>query len=146
AGRRPRGVVVRTSTRCSPPWWSSLRSERPMNTEARGYSWPPFEPGHTITVKHGAKAERFVQPVADELAVWLAAVAPWTAQPAFRASVAAWSYSEAQATLLRSYVDAHGVLDDAGVPLPAVALLDRVETRAGRLRSELGLTPSSWAK
>lgn len=27
---------------------------------ARGYSWPPFEPGHTASVRHGAHSERLV--------------------------------------------------------------------------------------
>jgi hypothetical protein len=34
---------------------------------ARGYSWPPFEPGHTLSTRHGAYSPRRVEPLAAEL-------------------------------------------------------------------------------
>lgn len=105
----------------------------------------PFEPANTAAVKHGATSVRVVRPIADALAAELRSVAPWTAQGAFAASVAAWSWAEAQSVVLRAYIDDRGVLDGRGKPRPACALLDRVEVRAGRLRAELGLTPNAWA-
>jgi hypothetical protein len=106
---------------------------------------PAFEPGNDAAEKHGARSARRVEPLATELVSELLAVAPWCAQGAFAGTVAAWSWAEAQAALLRAYIDEHGMLDDEGKPLPALALLDRVETRAGRLRDALGLTPRAWA-
>jgi hypothetical protein len=117
-----------------------------VSTDARRYSWAPFEKDNIAAETHGAWSSRKVQPVADEIARSLASVAPWAALPSFSATVRAWSWSEAQAQLLRKYVDEHGMLDDDHQPRPAVGLLDRVEIRAARLRGELGLTPSSWAK
>ena len=35
--------------------------------DARGYSWPPFEPGNTLAVKHGARSDRLVQARAVEI-------------------------------------------------------------------------------
>src|SRR5438874_771269 len=38
-----------------------------MGEAARGYSWPQFPPGHTLTLRHGAKSPRRVDPLAAEL-------------------------------------------------------------------------------
>lgn len=105
----------------------------------------PYQPGNWESATHRALSPRAVAPLADQLGAELGSMAPWCAQPAFGATVAAWAWAEAQAALLRAYVDEHGLLDDNGAPLPACALLDRVEARAGRLRAELGLTPRAWA-
>jgi hypothetical protein len=35
--------------------------------EARGYSWPPFEPGNTAALTHGATSNALVNPRAEEL-------------------------------------------------------------------------------
>src|SRR4051794_6535734 len=110
----------------------------------KGERAPAFEPGNDAAETHGALSSRRVEPLASDLAAELLAVAPWCGQGAFAATVAAWSWSEAQAALLRAYIDEHGMLDADGRPLPALALLDRVETRAGRLRDALGLTPRAW--
>jgi hypothetical protein len=59
---------------------------------ARGYSWPPFEPGNGAAIKHGATSRRRVQPLADELARQCREVAPWVGVPAFAATVADWSW------------------------------------------------------
>jgi hypothetical protein len=110
---------------------------------ARGYSWQPFQPGHTLSLRHGAWSKRSVAPLAERIAADLASAAPWTRSPAFASTIASWSWAEAQATLLRAWLDAHGHLDDEGVPRPATLMLDRVESRAAKLRSELGLSPIS---
>ena len=47
--------------------------------------------------------------------------------------------------LLRRWIDEHGLLGDDGQP-QAVALLQRLETRASTLREELGLTPQALAR
>jgi hypothetical protein len=82
-----------------------------------------------------------LQPVADRLAAGLGGVAPWTVAGAFAGSVASWAHAEAQAYLLRQYVDERGVLDEDGQPRPAVGMLERVELRLVGLRDRLGLTP-----
>jgi hypothetical protein len=112
----------------------------------RGYSWPPFQPGHTLTLKHGATSSRVLQPLADQLAAGLGEVAPWTSAGAFAGSVASWAHAEAQAYVLRQYLDEHGLVDDEGQPRPAAGLLERVETRLTNLRAQLGLTPLALGK
>ena len=37
----------------------------------RDYSWPPFQPGHTLSVRHGAYATLALKPRAEEIAVRL---------------------------------------------------------------------------
>jgi hypothetical protein len=107
------------------------------------YSWPPFESGNTAAMRHGAKSPRTVQPLADQFTAGLLEAAPWTGSPAFAPTVKAWAYSEAQAELLRAWIDEHGLVDEDGVPRGAVDFHDRVEKRAAKLRAELGLTPQS---
>ncbi len=113
---------------------------------SRSYSWPPFEAGHTLSLRHGATSPRTVAPIAERLAAELADSAPWTAGPSHAATVAAWSWAEAQATLLRAWLDEHGLLTAEGEPRPAAALLDKVDKRAANLRAELGLSPMALAK
>lgn len=113
---------------------------------ARGYSWPPFEPGNTASQTHGADSDRKVRPVADELAAWLADVAPWTTGPAYAATASAWCWAEARCRLIRSWLDSHEVVNDEGEVPNAATYLERIEARAERLRSELGLGPLALAK
>ncbi len=106
-----------------------------------GERQPPFEPGNTVALSHGARSPRMVEPIARELAAELVTVAPWTSRPAFAADIAAWANSEAQCRLLRAYIDEHGLLDGEGEPRSALGLLDKAESRAARLRQALGLSP-----
>jgi hypothetical protein len=73
----------------------------------------------------------------------LVADAPWAAAAAFTHAVRSWAYSEADAVLLRRYLDKVGLLDDEGEPRNAAHLLGRVEGRLIKLRAELGLSPMS---
>jgi hypothetical protein len=43
---------------------------------ARGYSWPPFAPGHTLSLKHGVYSERKIGERAAEVLADLAEVMP----------------------------------------------------------------------
>jgi hypothetical protein len=113
---------------------------------ARGYSWAPFEPGHEVTLTHGAWSERKVQPLAEHYAATLTTAAPWVAAPAFAGTVASWAWAEGQAHLLRAYVDEHGHLDADGEERSAVRTLDRIEARLAKLRDQLGLNPTALSK
>lgn len=94
-------------------------------------------------MRHGAKSPRKVQPLADQIAAGLTEVAPWTRSPAYAPTITAWAYVEAQARLLRAWIDEHGLVDEDGLPRGPVDFHDRVEARAAKLRAELGLTPAS---
>lgn len=125
----------------------SAELEQPATgAPARGYSWPPFQPGHTLSMRHGAKSARMVAPIAEQMASELSAAAPWTSGAQFAPTVAAWAWAEAQAQLVRQHLDEIGLLDEDGQPRGAANFLDRVEGRAAKLRAELGLTPASMVK
>jgi hypothetical protein len=113
---------------------------------ARGYSWPPFQPGNLAALRHGARSPRILAPIADQLAVGLAQVAPWTSASSFQGTVASWSWAEAQAVVLRAYLDDCGLVDDDSQPRPAAGMLERVEIRLAGLRGQLGLTPLALGK
>jgi hypothetical protein len=113
---------------------------------ARGYSWPPFRPGNLAALRHGARSPRILAPIADQLAAGLAHVAPWTSAALFQGAVASWSWAEAQAVVLRAYLDEHGLVDDDDQPRPATGMLERVEARLAGLRGQLGLTPVALGK
>lgn len=117
-----------------------------MGDAARGYSWPPFAPGHTLSLKHGADSPARVQPIADELATWLAEHAPWTARPAFIGTAAAWCWAEARCRLVRAYLEEQPLVGADGDVLRAATYLERLETRAAGLRRDLGLDPQSLAR
>lgn len=68
-------------------------------------------------------------------------MAPWTSAAAFTGTVASWAWAEAQAHVLRAWLDQHGLVDAEGQPRPAAGMLERVEGRLGNLRAQLGLTP-----
>jgi hypothetical protein len=112
----------------------------------RGYSWPPFQPGNLDALKHGARSPRILAPIAEQLAGGLADLAPWTSAASFQGTVASWSWAEAQAVVLRAYLDEHGLVDDDGQPRPAAGMLERVEARLAGLRAQLGLTPLALGK
>jgi len=102
-----------------------------------------FRPGHELTTTHGATSSRRVAPIADALAAQLVEDAPWTGSPAFAGTAQSWAHAEAQAALLRVWLDEHGLLDEDGQESGAAKMYDRVETRLSRLRDQLGLTPRS---
>jgi hypothetical protein len=112
----------------------------------RGYSWPPFEPGNLAALKHGARSPRILAPIAEQLGAGLAQVAPWTSAASFQGTVASWSWAEAQAVVLRAWLDEHALVDDDGQPRPAAGMLERVEGRLAGLRGQLGLAPLALGK
>ncbi|MCM3554531.1 hypothetical protein M3697_05345 [Janibacter melonis] len=110
---------------------------------------PPFQPGHTLTVTHGARSPRKVDPLAQDL------VDRTLADPAlsylhaesYLPALWAWARAEAQAQLLDEYL-ADRAVDTVASKRSTAAYreLHRAETRAANLRTQLGLTPLSRAR
>lgn len=113
---------------------------------ARKYSWPPFEPGHTLSLRHGAYSPRKVDPLAEELAEKAREAALYLSDPGYSAAVWAWARAEARVQLLTEWVDEHGLLDAEGRPRAAADLLIRCERLAAEGRARLGLDPLSRAR
>ncbi|MHB1433606.1 MAG: hypothetical protein ACYCVZ_16030 [Streptosporangiaceae bacterium] len=125
---------------------------------------PPFAPGNTYAVRHGASRDRFVAPLAAEIEAELKAspVAPWLADPELADDVAALARAMAIGRLLDEYLDRSmsvtAAMDVLGDPdagrapvLEARAVMAALEQarlasgRASRLRSRLGLDPLAVA-
>jgi len=128
------------------PRGSGIPAGGPGHGTPRGWSWPPFEAGNQAALTHGARSPRILTPIADQFAAGLAELAPWTSAASFQGTVASWSWAEAQAVVLRAWLDEHGLVDDDGQPRPAAGMLERVETRLAGLRGQLGLTPLALGK
>lgn len=122
------------------------RISRPCNSSrwpvvgkpARGYSWPAFKPGNRAADKHGAYSPRLVKPIAERLRAELIAAAPWCGHPAFAFEVDALARVEAQIRLTWDALD-------RGADVSADRL-DRLEARAHKLRSALGMNLTAWAR
>jgi hypothetical protein len=119
--------------------------ERSNGGSARGYSWPPFENGHTLSMRSGF----WVDPqLRDEHRAELAEIEaalieslPYPAEPFALAvnqlSVRLWRQRRAYRDL-----DEHGLLRD-GKPAPILDHLAKLENRIMADLEALGLTPRS---
>ena len=127
----------------------------PATRPPRGYSWQPFQPGHELTLKHGAFSPRRVDPIAAGLVDQVLADPQCSdlESPRWRAALWAWARAEAQVQLLDAWLakageqSGDGVGDlDAEAVRSAYLLLHRAETRATTQRGRLGLDPLSAAR
>jgi hypothetical protein len=120
---------------------------------ARGYSWPPFEPGNAAAFVHGAFSERAIAPRAEALARAVLEDGEFpdhVRSPVFRISLAAWTRAEAVASLLFDHLITLGAEQMmtprlAGTRAP-VDLWRAADAHAAKLRGELGLSPVSYAR
>lgn len=77
---------------------------------ARGYSWPAFEPGHTKALRHGARSERKVAPLAEEIELAARNDPSWPSyldSAEYAAAVSAWARAEAVVSLLWTWLSEH---------------------------------------
>ena len=112
---------------------------------ARGYSWPPAEPGNTLALKYGAHSPRVYEPIARALVA--AVIDEREDLVPYRHAVEAWADAEARAALLRQYLVDVGMLDDEGEPREGLLKwLVQFEKRAEAGRRQLGLDPRSHAE
>lgn len=116
-----------------------------MGVPARRYSWEPFQPGHTVSLRHGAYSPRRVDPLAAEYAA-LIEPESYLADPSYAPAVWAWARAEARCTLLAEYLADRDLLDAKGRPLPAMELVIRMERLAAEARARLGLDPLARAR
>jgi hypothetical protein len=113
---------------------------------ARRYSWPPLEPGHTLTLRHGARSHRTIAPLAESLAAELVESAPWVGHPAFRSTLERWAFAEAQCIQRREWISEHGLLAEDGSEQHSSAELARNEATAAKAAAELGLSPAAMVR
>lgn len=115
---------------------------------------PPLQPGHELTVTHGAYSPRKVDPLAQELVDLVLGDQSTAYLQAghWRPALYAWARAEAQVQLVSEWLadqatEKHplGDLGDERVRA-AYLLLHRAETRATTGRTRLGLDPLSAAR
>ncbi len=129
------------------------RSQGPASgVPARGYSWPPFEPGNTVSMRHGFFSSPRLRPE-DSAEVDEISVAVWELLPAghrlpsFAPAVEGLACRIWQAR--RAYADLaeHGLLrGDDRQPAPILRYLGTLERTIQRDLEGLGLTPRAWAE
>jgi len=107
---------------------------------ARGYSWEPFRAGNEVRLRHGARSERRVDPVAAELVEALLADRPDLA--AYPEAVWGWARAEARCLLFADWHAEVGFLTDDGQVLGGGRVRE-YEVLAANLRARLGLDPVS---
>lgn len=116
---------------------------------------PPFQPGHTLSTRHGGYSPRRVDPLANEIrsAVLADPSTDYLQAPRYAAAVWGWARAEAQVQLLTEYLERAGEVSGDGVGdleqdrvRSAYLLLHRAEARALSGRRALGLDPLAAAR
>jgi hypothetical protein len=121
--------------------------KRPNNGPASGIpargggpagSWPPFQLGHEINLRHGARSDRHVEPLAKAFTDVLLADRPDLA--AYPEAVVAWATAEARCEKYRQWHAEVGFFDADGNVRggPFVLAYERL---AQQFRERLGLDP-----
>ncbi|HLM96762.1 MAG TPA: hypothetical protein VK283_10635 [Acidimicrobiales bacterium] len=113
---------------------------------ARGYSWPPFEAGHTKSLVHGADSERAIEARAAELRPKLFELCPWLEEHDVIA-VARFLRVETRSLILDAYMAE--IIDQAGpgkVPIRMWEQANATDRLAGDLGSKLGLDTAGRAQ
>jgi hypothetical protein len=109
----------------------------------RGYSWPPFGPRNTKSLRHGIWSKRTVDPLAQDLVAGL--LSERDDLNAYPELLMAWGRAEARCLLLADWFVQRGLFDDEGKERPGLRFVGQFEKLAADLRAQLGLTPGSEA-
>lgn len=114
---------------------------------ARNYSWEPFTEGNFKGLRHGARSERKITPIAEEMIEEILRQRPDLADARFGPTLRAWGFAEAACALYRDYADKVGVVDErTQQPLGYVSAWRTAESQAEQRRRELGIGPYAEAK
>jgi len=113
---------------------------------ARGYSWPPFEPGNLAAVRHGARSARLVSAEAEKVAAELAEVCPWISE-VDAVAVDTFCRAAARYRMLDDYVAAKAEAEGVeAVPRTLWQEVSRAESNAMKAAEALGLDPTGRAR
>lgn len=110
----------------------------------RGYSWPPFEKGNRVALRHGAFSEQLAAETTQEITPRLFEVAPWLERPEFEPAIARYLRSEALSLLAFNAIERISMADGAEhVPRKLWQAHNAATNTAMRQASLLGLDPMS---
>jgi hypothetical protein len=114
------------------------KGTRPARGGPASGVWPPFQEGNEIALRHGARSDRYVEPLAAAFREVLLADRPDLA--AYPEVVAAWAVAEGRCERLRVWHEQHGFVGPDGRVVNSHDVL-MFEAQAQRLRERLGLDP-----
>lgn len=113
---------------------------------ARGYSWPPFEPGNLAGVRHGVRSERIVAAAQQSVADALLEECPWMAD-VDRGALERYARAEARARLLDAYIARKTEDGNVEAVKPWVwSEATRADALAQKAAQDLGLDPTGRAR
>ncbi|WP_147251476.1 P27 family phage terminase small subunit [Blastococcus sp. TBT05-19] len=115
---------------------------------------PPFQPGHTLSLRHGVYSDRRIEPLAQQFVDAYAADPSVTwLTTADGPALHALGRAEAKVQLLEEYLGKLAEAEETDLAdleakrvEAAYRELHRAETRAMSLRTQLGFTPMSRAR
>jgi len=122
-------------------------SEGTTDRQNAGWQRPPFEPGHTLSLRHGAYSERAIQAKADAIRDQLYTVAPWLDADKDVLAVARFLRVEARCRLLHAAIEEQAV--ERGPARVSTRLHEQAiasDRLAAQLGGSLGLDPLGRAK
>jgi hypothetical protein len=74
----------------------------PAKGRGAGSKYEPFQPGHTLSLRHGAYSPRVVEPLARRLLGEFAEAKPVWIEQVDTAALTAWARAEARCEVLRT--------------------------------------------
>jgi hypothetical protein len=114
---------------------------------ARRYSWPPFEPGHSLSTTHGANSAKAIEAQAALVHEQLLELAPWCDQPHFLPSVDRYLRAASREALLHQHITTlSATKGPAAVPSRVWEQATAATRLAHTLAGDLGLTPLGEAR
>ena len=114
---------------------------------ASGYTWPQFQPGHTVNLVHGADHEMTIKEQASKVHAEIRQVAPWLAEDHFAPAVQRYLRAAAREQLLDEHIAK--VAADKGpgaVPSRTWEQVTAAARLASKLGTDLGLDPIGHAR
>jgi hypothetical protein len=112
-----------------------------------GYSWPPFEPGHTLSIRHGAFSERVISAAGLQIREALQARYPYLADDSFVEAIERYCRAEARAQLLHWHILTK--VEEEGVDSVRPYLwteATRAEANAQKFGADCGLDAAGHAR
>lgn len=114
---------------------------------ARGYSWPPFEPGNKAALRHGAYSPSVIEAKAAEFRERLFDVCPWIDPDRDVVAVARFLRAEARALMLHQLIlDISAERGAEKVPVRTWEQAAAADRLAAQLGNVLGLDPTGRAR
>jgi hypothetical protein len=108
---------------------------------------PPFQPGHELSLVHGASSPTKIRARAELVHQGLLEAAPWLDAPHFLPSVSLYLRSAARSSLLDEYIER--VAAEKGiehVPARTLEQATAASNRAFKQAEALGITPAGFNK